>query len=247
MNDNGVPIRSLLLSTEPGSNWDSTNASYATNNSYQQWGLDASPQRTSARVVLGYYRDGVAAPAVLGEDRRRIVVINLTEASPTRAFREILISQGSFSSSDNATARASINSVAAPLPELTFSAWSSGFTFPAGKSGTDDDADDDGVANIWEYFSGTHPVMASSRSTGPAISRTGNSSTLSFRRARGLGGFTLRYLRSTSLSGWSPVPIEELGISEAELIPGVVDQLQVSFPESSDPNAFFRLEIVLDP
>ncbi len=53
-NNQGIEIDSLLLSTEPAAQWDSTNASFATSNAYEKWGLDANSQRQSPRLALGY-------------------------------------------------------------------------------------------------------------------------------------------------------------------------------------------------
>ena len=113
-NNRGVEVVGLLLSTEPASNWDSTNASFASTNSFQQWGLDATPSRTNPRQTLGYFRGGFINSSNLydwGEDRRRVVVINLVKNSPTRAYREILVNQNYFSSADGPAARDLINAI----------------------------------------------------------------------------------------------------------------------------------------
>lgn len=118
-NDKGVPIRSLLLSTEEAASWDNVNQSFATTNGFHQWGLDADAQRRSARTLLGYFRGGFINSSNLydwGDDRRRIVVLNLVDGSSSHSYREIILNQNSYSSGDNMAARAAINSIA---PEAT--------------------------------------------------------------------------------------------------------------------------------
>ncbi len=113
-NDNGVPIESLLLSNEEAAQWDSVNQSFASTNGFKQWGLDANVQRQNPRELLGYYRGGFINSSNLydwGNDRRRVVVLNLVKGSNSHAFREIVINQNSFSSSNNAAARAAINGI----------------------------------------------------------------------------------------------------------------------------------------
>ncbi len=119
-NDNGVPIQSILLSTEEAASWDSVNASFSSTNGYDQWGLDADAQRMNPRTLLGYYRGGFINSSNLydwGNDRRRVVVLNLLKGSPSHSFREIIINQNSYSSSNNTSARAAINAIL-PKPEM---------------------------------------------------------------------------------------------------------------------------------
>ena len=113
-NDNGVPIQSILLSTEQAASWDSVNESFSTTNGFKQWGLDADAQRLNPRQLLGYYRGGfISSPNLYdwGNDRRRVVVLNLVKGSKSHAFREIIINQNSYSAGNNAVARAAINAV----------------------------------------------------------------------------------------------------------------------------------------
>jgi hypothetical protein len=121
-NDNGVPVRSILLSTEPASNWDSTNKSFSETNGYQQWGLDANANRNDPRVLLGYFRGGFINSSNLydwGNDRRRVVVLNLVRNSASHSFREILLNRNSYSSGENTNARAAINAVQPAAPATT--------------------------------------------------------------------------------------------------------------------------------
>ncbi len=92
-NANGVPIRTLLLSTENASQWDGTNASFAEANSYSAWGLDATAARSSPRTLLGYYRGGYIESSNLydwGNDRRRLVVLNLVRGSSSTKIPTVL-------------------------------------------------------------------------------------------------------------------------------------------------------------
>lgn len=113
-NANGVEIHSILLSTEEAASWDDVNASFATTNGYEQWGLDANAQRNNPRENLGYFRGGFIASSNLydwGNDRRRVVVLNLVRNSASHAYREIVINQNSFTSADNSAARSAINAI----------------------------------------------------------------------------------------------------------------------------------------
>ncbi len=119
-NDRGVPIQTLLLSTEPDAQWDSVNESFADTNGYQKWGIDANADRNNPRQSLGYYRggfpNGVNSSNLYdwGNDRRRVVVLSLVRNSISHSYREIILNQNAYSSSDNAAARAAINAI---LPE----------------------------------------------------------------------------------------------------------------------------------
>lgn len=113
-NANGIEIHSILLSTEEAAGWDDVNASFASTNGYEQWGLDANAQRENPRRNLGYFRGGFIDDPNLyawGSDRRRLVVVNLVEDSASHSYREILLNQNSFSSSNYATARNRIDAV----------------------------------------------------------------------------------------------------------------------------------------
>jgi hypothetical protein len=113
-NAQGIAIESVLLSTEEAAQWDSVNASFASTNGYGQWGIDATISRSSPRRALGYFRGGFINSSNLynwGEDRRRVVVLNMVRDSATHEYREIVINQNSFSSSDSAAARAAIDAI----------------------------------------------------------------------------------------------------------------------------------------
>ena len=113
-NANGIPIRTLLLSTEEAAQWDSTNISFAGTNAYSRWGIDATAARSSPRTLLGYYRGGSIDSSNLydwGNDRRRLVVLNLVRDSSSHQFREIVINQNSYNSADNTAARNSIDAI----------------------------------------------------------------------------------------------------------------------------------------
>ena len=113
-NDRGVKIESILLSTEEAPQWDSVNAAFAAQNGFRRWGIDAKPNRSSPRPLLGYYRGGFINSTNLhdwGNDRRRLIIVNMVNRSPRHRFGEILVNQNSFSASDAASAIARINAV----------------------------------------------------------------------------------------------------------------------------------------
>jgi len=122
-NAKGVEIESILLSTEPAPNWDALSISFAPTNGFMNWGLDARADRSTPRTLLGYFRGGFINSSDLydwGDDRRRLVVINLVKGSRSHGYREILINTNSFTSADAKKARAAIDKVkpAKSLPSL---------------------------------------------------------------------------------------------------------------------------------
>ncbi|MCX6855947.1 MAG: putative Ig domain-containing protein, partial [Verrucomicrobia bacterium] len=99
--------------------WDSVNASFASTNGFGQWGLDATASRGTARRVLGYFRGGFINSSNLydwGNDRRRVVVLNMVRDSASHEYREIIINQNAYSSGNNTAARAAIDAI---QPEST--------------------------------------------------------------------------------------------------------------------------------
>lgn len=122
-NANGIPIESILLSTEEAPEWDNVNSLFAPQNGFKNWGLDAKIDRTRPRTLLGYFRGGFIPSNDLyawGDDRRRLVVINLVKDSASHQYRQIVINQNAFNSSDATAARAAINAI--KPPRLTFPA-----------------------------------------------------------------------------------------------------------------------------
>lgn len=47
------------------------------------------------------------------------------------------------------------------VPDPSFEGWAAGFAIPTGQAGPQDDPDRDGVLNLLEYLSGSHPLVAS--------------------------------------------------------------------------------------
>lgn len=118
-NANGIPIESILLSTEEAVQWDDVNRLFAPQNGFKNWGLDAKTDRTRPRTLLGYFRGGFINSNDLydwGDDRRRVVVISLIKDSISHQYRQIVINQNTFSSRDAAAARTAINAIKPPRP-----------------------------------------------------------------------------------------------------------------------------------
>ncbi|MEO5714129.1 MAG: hypothetical protein ABIT37_11635 [Luteolibacter sp.] len=140
-NDKGIAIESILLSTEEAASWDSVNASFSATNGYEQWGLDANASRNNPRTMLGYFRGGFIADTDLhawGNDRRRLVVLNLVRNSASHSYREIILNQNYFTSDDNSSARSAINAIrpaaAVTVPNITVNPASA--TVPSGGTAT---------------------------------------------------------------------------------------------------------------
>ena len=120
-NSNGIPIESILLSTEEALQWDDVNRLFAPQNGFKSRGLDAMTDRTRPRTLLGYFRGGFINSNDLydwGDGRRRIVVINLIKDSASHQYRQIVINQNAFSSRDATAARATINAIKLPRPTV---------------------------------------------------------------------------------------------------------------------------------
>lgn len=257
-NDRGVEINSLVLSVDLKTQWDDDIASFASLNGFQKWGLDSNRLRNNPRALLGYYRggfpNGVNSSNLYdwGDDRRRVVVLNLVNGSPSHAYRQIILNQNDFppingSIMDTAAitaTRAAINAIMPVPPTRNFSQWAAGYSFPAGTSGADHDADRDGSANLMEFFHGTHPVQAASRDAGPSLVRDGAALKLVYRRAKNIGGFTLEHLTSTTLAGWQ-VLTSAMPPTTTDL--GNVEEITVTLPASSDGERFYRLAVTLSP
>lgn len=213
-------------------------------------GLDANAQRQNPRLALGYYGggfpNGVNSSNLYdwGEDRRRVVVLNLVRNSASHDFREILINQNSFTASDAAAAQALINSVTPPPVLTTFAQWTAGFAFPAGTAGADEDPDRDGSVNLLEFFHGTHPLQAASRDAGPSLVRDGDSLRLTYRRAKNIGGFTLEHRTSIDLQAWQPL-IPAAAPATADI--GNAERVTVALPAGGDGPRFYHLAVTLSP
>ncbi|NJM37058.1 MAG: hypothetical protein HC845_03815 [Akkermansiaceae bacterium] len=113
-NKNGVAINSLLLSTETAASWDSVNISFSRTNKFKKWGVDSDSNRADPRKLLAYFRGGPVDSSDLndwGNDRRRVVVINLVRDSPTHAYGQILLNQNMFTSRNAKSARKAIDRV----------------------------------------------------------------------------------------------------------------------------------------
>ena len=247
-NNHGIEIDSLLLSTEPASSWDGTNATFASSNGYEKWGLDANAQRQSPRFALGYYRggfpNGINSSNLYdwGEDRRRVVVLNLVPNSASHGYREIIINQISFDSSDASTAQALINAIQPAPVTTTYAQWTAGHVFPAGTSGADHDPDRDGSVNLMEFFHGTHPLQAASQYPGPSLVREDTAMKLVYRRAKNIGGYTLQHQTSGTLAGWQPLTTVAPQVITDR---GSVEDVSITLP--SGPGRFFRLSVTLNP
>jgi len=248
-NDHGIEIDSVMLSVEPAPEWDGTNSSFASTNGYEQWGLDANAQRLTPRIMLGYYRggypNGVNSSNLYdwGNDRRRVVVLNLVRNSASHGFRQIVINQNSFDSGDAAGARAMINAILPPPTTTSFAQWSAGFSFPTGTSGTDNDPDRDGCVNLLEFFHGTHPLQSASSDRGPELVRQEGILKLVYRRAKSIGGLTVEHRASANLGGWQILAAGSLNQTSTDL--GNVDEITVSLPASVDPARFYQISVTL--
>ncbi len=152
-NDKGIPIETIMLSTEEAASWDDVNASFSSTNGYDQWGLDATAGRNNPRTMLGYFRGGFIADTDLhawGNDRTRLAVINLVRNSASHSYREIILNQNFFNSSQNTSARNAINAIqTAPvitIPNITTNPTST--TIASG-----------GTANLTIVATGTSPTF----------------------------------------------------------------------------------------
>lgn len=241
-NDQGIPISSLMLSTEPASNWDTTNTSFSAAQGFQQWGLDAATNRSNPRVLLGYYRGGYISSSNLydwGEDRRRVIVLNLVKNSASHQYREIILNQNAFDSSHAASARTAINAIR-PAPALTtYAQWAATRALPAATNGAQHDPDGDGASNLLEFFHGTDPLAASASGVGTRLESTAGGVRLVYQRAKNLGGVAAETMVSSDLINWSV----QTGLVPTVTDAGTVEQIAVALPASAAAATFYRLRI----
>lgn len=84
-----------------------------------------------------------------------------------------------------------------------FDAWAAQFTFPPGKNNPQDDADGDGIPNVFEYYFGSNPTLGAS-GTKPLETTVNNGGqnypAITFIRSKTAGGVTLIPQASTSLA-----------------------------------------------
>lgn len=247
-NEQGVEIWSLLLSTEPAATWDSTNASFSAAQGFHQWGIDADVNRADPRLLLGHYRGGFIASNNLndwGQDRRRLVILNLVENSPTHQYREVMFNQNAFDSSFFASARAAINAVQPGPALLTFAQWAVDSILPLGAAGPDDDPDSDGVSNLAEFFHGTDPLVADSSSELGRLVQVPAGLRFVYPRAKARSGVTVEHLVSPDLVHWSVVADPVLHVTDA----GDHERVELVLPEAAGPlgteatPSFYRLRL----
>jgi hypothetical protein len=85
----------------------------------------------------------------------------------------------------------------------SFNQWASSYSFPAGQSDPDDDPDADGLKNIFEFYLGGNPLIASfsNTPTGIVINISGvNYPALTFDRIKNATGVTLLPQVSSTVS-----------------------------------------------
>jgi hypothetical protein len=249
-NNNGIEIDSILLSTEPASNWDNTNSSFASTNAYEQWGLDADAARANPRILLGYYRggfpDNVNSPNLYdwGDDRRRVAVLNMVKNSASHAYREIIINQNEFTSSNAAGAQSAINAIAAAPATRTFAQWAGAYTFSPGMAGALSDPDLDGRNNMLEFFHGTHPLQATANAAGTSLVRDGSQWKFVYRMAQNISGYSVEYRSSSDLVNWSALPNS---LPQTKTALTQVDEISVTLPASTSAGRYYQLVVRLVP
>lgn len=238
VNANGVPVVSLLLSTETaGGSSDSTTQSIASLNGYDFAGLDSKANRTEPREALGYFRGAAATPWPVS-DRRRLVVIN-SAANTNEPQWQILHSE-QFSNSQ--TVRNIIDEISVTLPPTgtTFAAWATENSLTAGENGPLDDPDGDGAENALEFSAGTDPLSGALFPTYDLKQIT--------------TGFTLTYTRLVSAINltrtWQTGPLDAVTIeyilSAEDMVTAPttdedVEKVTVALPPDFGP--FIRLKV----
>jgi hypothetical protein len=110
-----------------------------------------------------------------------------------------------------------------------------------------DDIDQDGAANLWEYFSGTDPLQSNTNSpVGLAIQYDVATGTvvIDFPRSRAAANqvFNLQY--SLDLNSWLPAANTALQVVGSDEL---LDWLKLTLPVPDPNHAFFRLELPTSP
>ena len=129
-----------------------------------------------------------------------------------------------------------------PLP-TTFSQWSTLHPFPADKSGVNDDPDGDGIVNLLEFFSGTHPLQATTGQPAVSLVRDGNTYKFIYRRARNLGGYSLQHRYSLDLKTWQT--ISEADLSYQIVDRGTYEDVSVTLPSAASDVRYYHLSVSL--
>jgi len=96
-----------------------------------------------------------------------------------------------------------------PASASGFDTWAAQFTFPPGKNNPQDDADGDGIANIFEFYFGSNPTSTGSGKAPTEITVNSggqNYAALTFIRSKSANGVTLIPQASASLSFTSLLP-----------------------------------------
>jgi hypothetical protein len=100
-------------------------------------------------------------------------------------------------------------------PPSAFDAWAAQFTFPPGKNNPQDDADGDGIANVFEFYFGSNPTSGASGKAPTEI--TVNSG--------GQNYPALTFVRSKTASGVTLIPQASASLSFNSLLPTTVDSV----------------------
>lgn len=133
------------------------------------------------------------------------------------------------------------------LEDHPYDAWCSGhfgtLTFlPSMAPGADPDGD--GMANLLEYASGSHPLQPSSLVLSPMVKQHGNAYACRYQRRASLLGISWVCETSCDLQTWNPDPVTV----EETIITTVngVETVEVSMPHQG-PQCFLRMRVVAGP
>lgn len=151
-------------------------------------------------------------------------------SAPGTYVLRLIASDGSVSTSEDVAVTVSGSGA------LTFSTWIAGFTIAPGKSGENDDADDDGEVNLLEYGFDTDPT-AGTPDTGYSLAYSANGDSLSITIVRQRPEIDYFVETSTTLDNdWTVIATN----------PGIIGEVTtVSSPPSDprDPRKFMRNRI----
>ena len=212
-------------------------------NGFHMAGIDAvleGNNRTKIRESFSYY-SGLSAAGIPGiGDRRRFVIVNRVKNAEDQMENQILESSKSFRSSDTDRIVGIINSTVESMEpaQLTYQDWVESESL-GDNSDPNADPDQDGRINLFEFFSGSDPMVGDGSLL--EISRTsGSMMEVRYVRALDIAGVTATVESTSDLQNWTAMSPIDTTETPGESIK------EVAATFSSDESAMYlRLKVEL--
>jgi len=131
------------------------------------------------------------------------------------------------------------------VAHLSYTDWIADEAIASNLSRFDDDADQDGLNNILEYFIGTDPNSPSTRAPIQLTKQDGGQISVSFQKARQVSGVDYALFESTDLSSWTEVT-DDLGPATYFSDPTIETFSLSSTVTPTEPTKFYQLRLTVD-